>query len=107
MQDCSLTLNQVENLRQKIKLLDENGKVADTLNCLSSATRVKILLLLKYQAELSVCDMASILEMTVSAVSHQLRCLRDLDIVTTRRHAQTIYYSLGDNEVITKLLTLV
>lgn len=57
-------------------------------------TRLDILYLLNREKELCVCDMADILETTVSAVSHQLKILREVDFVKTRKNAQTIFYYL-------------
>jgi DNA-binding transcriptional ArsR family regulator len=66
---------------------------------LSGETRYKLIKLLNELKELCVCDMAEILEMSVSAVSHQLKLLRKENIVSTRRAGQTIYYSLKNKEI--------
>ena len=86
-------LKQDIDLEQKIKLH----------SLLSGETRYKIIKLLNELKELCVCDMAEIMDMSVSAVSHQLKLLRKEKIVSTRREAQTIYYSLQDR-AISKLL---
>ena len=60
--------------------------------------RLGILLALA-QGEMCVCDLAALLKVSESAVSHQLRRLRDLFLVKTRRDAQCLYYSLDDHHV--------
>lgn len=107
MNNCTLSLQQINTLKEKINSLGDERKIPELLNCLSSETRVKVLVLLKHQPEMSVCDLASVLDMSVSAISHQLRCLRDLEIVTTRRDSQNIFYSLASNEFILNLLGLI
>lgn len=57
-------------------------------------TRLKICYLLCRHPELSVSQMAEVLGVSVSAVSHSLRRLKEIELVNTRRDAQTIYYSL-------------
>ncbi|MBI4800584.1 MAG: helix-turn-helix transcriptional regulator [Desulfarculus sp.] len=61
-------------------------------------SRLRILLALA-QGEMCVCDLAALLKVSESAVSHQLRRLRDLFLVKTRRDAQCLYYSLDDHHV--------
>ncbi len=62
---------------------------------LSGSTRLKILYLLQNEKELCVCDIADILETTVSAVSHQLKILRVSGFIKSRKDAQTIFYALS------------
>lgn len=61
-------------------------------------TRVRILLSL-LNKELCVCDISNLLNMTHSAISHQLKVLRDMDLVKTRKEGKEVYYSLGDSHV--------
>jgi len=75
------------------------AELADTFSALGDPTRVKILHALS-QRELCVCDLASLLEMTPSAVSHQLRLLRHLRIVKHRREGRMVHYSLDDQHVV-------
>lgn len=81
---------------KKDKLLAQRVRIHKLL---SGETRFRIIKLLSELKELCVCDMAQILETTVSAVSHQLKLLRKEGVVSTRRNGQTIYYSLTDKEV--------
>jgi DNA-binding transcriptional ArsR family regulator len=78
----------------------------DTVDCLSrlfsslsDPTRLKILHALLVTDELCVCDLAAIADLSVSAVSHQLRLLRDRNLVTARRDGRMVYYSLVDEHV--------
>lgn len=61
-------------------------------------TRMKIMWVLS-QTEMCVCDLACTLNMTKSAISHQLSVLRRADLVRNRRDGKTVYYSLSDNHV--------
>jgi ArsR family transcriptional regulator len=72
--------------------------LADTFKVFGDSTRVRILgaLLL---SEMCVCDIAALLGMTKSAISHQLRTLRQTKLVKYRRDGKVIYYSLDDEHV--------
>lgn len=72
--------------------------LADFYKIFGDTTRIKILYALD-KKDLCVCDIASILNMTVSAVSHQLKTLRDSNLVKTRREGKSIVYSLSDEHV--------
>jgi len=73
-------------------------RLAETFKALSDPSRVRIVSLLA-KAELCVCDLAAALDMSQSAVSHQLRTLRDLHLVRWRREGRQIYYALDDEHV--------
>jgi len=73
-------------------------RVADTFKALADPTRVRLLHALLH-AELCVSDLAALLGMTESAISHQLRMLRNMRIVRTRRDGKLIYYALDDDHV--------
>jgi ArsR family transcriptional regulator, lead/cadmium/zinc/bismuth-responsive transcriptional repressor len=75
--------------------------LAETFKVLGDPTRVRILDALS-KAELCVCDLASLLDVSESATSHQLRLLRNLRLVRSRRAGRMIYYAL-DDEHITRL----
>jgi len=68
-------------------------------SALSDPTRVRILHALMVSKELCVCDLAVIAGLSVSAVSHQLRLLRDRDLVRARRDGRMVHYSLADDHV--------
>ena len=73
-------------------------RLAETFKALGDPTRVRIVSLL-VEAELCVCDVAAALGMSQSAVSHQLRTLRDLRLVRWRREGRQIFYTLDDDHV--------
>ena len=69
-----------------------------TFKAMGDPTRLKILWALEL-GEMCVCDLAALLEITESAISHQLRILRHLDLVTNRREGTILYYRLNDHHV--------
>ena len=72
--------------------------VAELFKIFGDSTRIRILTALQ-KSELNVCDIASVLNMTKSAVSHQLRILRQAKLVKNRRVGKEIFYSLDDEHV--------
>ena len=62
------------------------------------STRIRILFVL-FEAEVCVCDLAAVLNMTQSAISHQLKILRQSKLVKSRREGKSIFYSLADDHV--------
>jgi DNA-binding transcriptional ArsR family regulator len=74
-------------------------RVNRLFSALADPTRIKILNALMVTDELCVCDLAVIADLSVSAVSHQLRLLRDRDLVHARRDGRMVYYSLADDHV--------
>lgn len=76
--------------------------LADTFKTLGDPTRVKLLFALMQQ-ELCVCDLAALIDVSESAVSHQLRVLRGQKLVRFRRDGKNLYYSLDDEHVRTLL----
>ncbi|MCR4947619.1 MAG: metalloregulator ArsR/SmtB family transcription factor [Treponema sp.] len=72
--------------------------LADFYKIFGDTTRVKILYALD-KSELCVCDISALLAMSISAVSHQLRTLRESNLVRTKRQGKVIYYSLADDHV--------
>ncbi len=73
--------------------------LAELFKIFGDSTRVKILYAL-LEAELCVCDLASLINVTQSAVSHQLRVLKSSKLVKFRREGKTVYYSLADDHVV-------
>jgi ArsR family transcriptional regulator len=74
-------------------------RLSGTFKALGDQTRIRILDALS-RDELCVCDLAALLEMSSSAVSHQLRVLRDARLVKFRREGKKAYYSLDDHHVL-------
>lgn len=75
-------------------------KLADLFKIFSDSTRIRILDIL-IRRELCVQEIAKELEMTQSAISHQLRVLKQAHLVKSRRDGKTVYYSLADDHVTT------
>ena len=72
--------------------------LAELYKLFADSTRIKILYCL-FEDEMCVCDIADVLGMTSSAISHQLRLLKHSKLVTFRRDGKTVYYSLADEHV--------
>ena len=87
------------DLRQKALALNKAQEMAEFFRLLGDANRLRILSLLA-KKDLCVCDLASILEMSESAVSHQLRTLRSLRLVSYTKQGRKVYYRLLDNHVL-------
>lgn len=74
--------------------------VAELFKIFGDSTRIRILFALR-EGEVCVCDLAQALSMTQSAVSHQLRILKQSKLVKNRREGKSIFYSLADDHVMT------
>jgi DNA-binding transcriptional ArsR family regulator len=86
-------------LKKRIKQsTDEIKNLSLLFKIAGTETALKILYLLSIERELCVCDMAEILEMNVSAISHQLKRLSLFRLVTSERRGRTIFYSLRKNQ---------
>lgn len=72
--------------------------LADFFKVFGDMTRVKILYVL-FQSEMCVCDLAEVLGMSQSAISHQLRVLKQMKLVVNRRDGKTVFYSLADGHI--------
>ena len=72
--------------------------LAELYKVFGDSTRIKILYVL-FESEMCVCDIAQLLNMTVSAISHQLRVLKQARLVKFRREGKTVFYSLADDHV--------
>ncbi|MFO7167693.1 MAG: metalloregulator ArsR/SmtB family transcription factor [Chloroflexota bacterium] len=94
----------VRMLREHQLAEQTTTQLAETFKALADPTRVRILHALSH-AELCVGDIAAVLGMTESAVSHQLRLLRSLRIVRARREGKLMFYAL-DDEHVTRLFQL-
>jgi len=88
----------MEQARQHMPAAADLLELAGFFKVFADGTRMRILYALCEQ-ELCVCHLAELLGMSVSAVSHQLRILRDADLVRTRREGKTVFYSLADDHV--------
>ncbi|MCM1288378.1 MAG: metalloregulator ArsR/SmtB family transcription factor [Clostridium sp.] len=72
--------------------------LAELFKVFGDSTRIRILFVL-FEAEVCVCDLAAALNMTQSAISHQLKILKQNKLVKSRREGKSIFYSLADNHV--------
>src|SRR6478735_210961 len=94
-----IDLTRVRKIRAALVAADAVQGLADTFNALGDPTRVRILDALSH-GELCVCDLAAVLALSQSAVSHQLRLLRGLRLVRARREGRMVFYALDDRHVV-------
>lgn len=83
-----------ENMIEEEKLYD----LAELYKAFGDSTRIRILYVLS-EAEMCVCDISKLLNMTVSAVSHQLKVLKNTRLVKSRKDGKSVFYSLDDAHV--------
>ncbi len=89
---------QINTVRQQLPPTETVCNLADLFKVLGDATRMRILFAL-YASELCVCAICELLSMEQSAISHQLKVLKDARLVKNRRDGKTVYYSLADDHV--------
>jgi DNA-binding transcriptional ArsR family regulator len=92
-------MNDVERLQQKILSTEKAQRMAEFFSLLGDTNRLRIISVLAIQ-ELCVCDLAAILDMSESAVSHQLRALRAMRLVRYHKRGRKVFYHLQDNHVL-------
>ncbi|NIR47113.1 winged helix-turn-helix transcriptional regulator [candidate division KSB1 bacterium] len=98
---CELFFVDEKKVKSVERKLSENGhlfQLSETFKLLGDLTRLKIILALK-EEELCVCDLATLLGVSRSAVSHQLRLLKTWRLVKCRRDGKIAYYSLDDTHI--------
>lgn len=88
----------VNNVRLRMPKEEMLYDLAELFKVFGDSTRIKILWALD-EAEMCVCDIAALLNMTQSAISHQLRVLKQANLVKNRKDGKTVYYSLDDEHV--------
>lgn len=93
-----IDLARVRKLRAELVTPDAVQGLAETFNAIGDPTRVRILDALSH-GELCVCDLAAVLRLSQSAVSHQLRLLRGIRLVRPRREGRVVFYSLDDQHI--------
>lgn len=99
---CDCNVIHQEAVDQVCKLMpDENilNHLADLYKLIGDTTRCRILFALN-QSEMCVCDLANVLNMTKSSISHQLAVLRRNGVVKCRRNGKEVYYSLDDEHIV-------
>ena len=87
-----------EKVRNCLPSEEELLELSGFFKVFGDATRIKILCIL-LQSEMCVCDLAQTLNMTQSAISHQLRMLKQMKLVKSRREGKTVFYSLADGHI--------
>ncbi len=92
----------VEQIRQTMPSEERLYDLAELFQVFSDSTRIKILFVL-FRSEMCVCDIANSLNMTQSAISHQLRVLKQMRLVKNRKEGKTVFYSLADDHIVTIL----
>lgn len=98
---CDVTCvheDMIQKVKRSMPAEDMLYELADFYKVFGDATRVKILCVL-LESEMCVCDLAELLGMTQSAISHQLRVLKQMKLVKNRRDGKTVYYSLADGHI--------
>lgn len=110
---CSNVMNKDNNIVCEVNFIDEKkvksvkkrilddfliNELSETFKSLSDFTRLKILLALA-EDELCVCDIAALTDVSVSAISHQLRLLKNNRLVNHRKEGKMVYYSLDDEHI--------
>ncbi len=88
----------LKKVRGKMPDEDELYDLAELFKIFGDSTRIRILFVL-FEAEVCVCDLAGILGMTQSAISHQLKILKASKLVKARRDGKQVFYSLDDDHV--------
>ena len=88
---------------QSDEIQERSGRAGDQrtgrfFKVFADATRIRILCVLSC-SEMCVCDLAQTLDMTQSAISHQLRLLKQMKLVVNRREGKTVFYSLADSHI--------
>ncbi len=97
--DCDVIHQDVVNRVREIMPEEETlYDLAELFKVFGDSTRIRILWALE-ESEMCVCDIANLLNMTQSAISHQLRVLRQAALVKSRRDGKVVYYSLDDEHV--------
>ena len=88
----------VKNLKEKMPDVDELYDLAELFKVFGDSTRIRILFAL-FEDDICVCDLAEALNMTQSAISHQLKILKQSKLVKSRREGRQVFYYLADEHV--------
>ena len=105
VETCSFLHVHEEKVVQVQQMMPDDqtlNRLSDLFRVFGDGTRIRILYVL-FEEEVCVCDIAALLGMTQSAVSHQLRILKTAHLIRSRREGKTVYYSLADDHVRTLL----
>ena len=97
-ESCEVHGNLLKIVNEKMPEETELYDLAELFKVFGDSTRMRILFVL-FEAEVCVCDLAEALNMTQSAISHQLRILKQNKLVKSRREGKSVFYSLADDHV--------
>ncbi len=98
---CDITViheDVVERVRRSMPIEEDLFTLAEFFKVFGDTTRIRILYAL-FQTEMCVCDIAHLLNMSQSAISHQLRVLKQAKLVKFRKEGRVVYYSLDDDHI--------
>ena len=95
----SIEIQELENIKNSFEIEEYIGTLSGIFKAMGDPTRLRIIYSLSI-SPLCVCDIATLLDMTQSSISHQLKILRDLRIVKFRREGKLVIYSLDDDHVL-------
>ena len=95
---CEVHENLLQIVNETIPEENELYDLAEIFKVFGDSTRIKILYVL-FEQEMCVCDIAQLLNMTQSAISHQLKILKQSRLVKNRREGKAVFYSLADGHV--------
>ena len=90
----------VDAVKKQMLKDEEINRLGETFGILSDSTRIKIIFALS-RKELCVCDISNLLNVSMSAISHQLRILRNARLVKYRKQGKMVFYSLDDRHIST------
>lgn len=99
---CKVYEEHLDKILEAQKKLPEEEvilDISDFFDALGNPTRLKILLALMEAGELCTCDLSAVTRLSVSAISHQLRILKDRKIVTYRKDGKNVFYRLDDDHI--------
>ena len=88
----------IHRVREKLPQDEVLYDLAELFKVFGDSTRIRILFVL-FESEMCVCDIAQLVNMTQSAISHQLRILKQSQLVKSRRDGKSVFYSLADDHV--------
>lgn len=100
-EDCEVTViheDVIASVQQELPEEETLYDLAELFKVFGDTTRIKILCAL-FESEMCVCDIAALLNMTHSAISHQLRVLKAAKLVKNRKAGKVVYYSLDDDHI--------
>jgi ArsR family transcriptional regulator len=88
----------IQKVEEQMPAVEKLMDLAEFFKVFGDTTRIRILYVL-FQSEMCVCDIANLLNMTQSAISHQLKTLKQMQLVKYRREGKTVFYSLSDGHI--------